>query len=85
MEASHGGGFDDFGECHEFGEISSNCQINVNKLNTWKPAMLAVVKFAIFVIACISGHISTRGTNRQFCFNGVIIYNKTRQLFSYFC
>ena len=31
--------------CHsdngdEFGKILSNCQINANKLNTWKPAML---------------------------------------------
>ena len=41
MEASHVGGFDDFGECDEFGEISSNCQMNANKLNTWRPAMLA--------------------------------------------
>ena len=32
------GGFDafgDFGECDEFGEILSNCQMNANKLNTW--------------------------------------------------
>ena len=29
---SHNGG--------EFGKISPNSQINVNKLNTWKPAML---------------------------------------------
>ena len=32
--------------CHshngdEFGKILSNCQINANKLNTWRPAMLA--------------------------------------------
>ena len=32
--------------CHsrngdEFGNISSNSQINANKLNTWRPAMLA--------------------------------------------
>ena len=41
MEGSHVDGFDDFGECDEFGEISSNCQMNANKLNTWSPAMLA--------------------------------------------
>ena len=41
MEACHVGGFDDFGECDEFGEISSNCQIHANKLNTWRPALLA--------------------------------------------
>ena len=29
---SHNGG--------EFGEIPSNCQLHVNKLNTWWPAML---------------------------------------------
>ena len=41
MEACHVGGFDDFGECDEFGEISPNCQVSANKLNTWKQAMLA--------------------------------------------
>ena len=35
MEASHVGGFDNFGE------ISSNRQMNANKLSTWRPAMLA--------------------------------------------
>ena len=35
MEASHVGGFDDFGE------ISSNRQMNANELSTWRPAMLA--------------------------------------------
>ena len=34
------GGFDDFGECDEFGKILSNCQMNANKLNTWRIAML---------------------------------------------
>ena len=34
------GGFDDFGESDKFGEISSNCQMNANKLNTWRAAML---------------------------------------------
>ena len=38
MKASH---VSDFGECDKFGKISSNCQIDANKLNTWKPAMLA--------------------------------------------
>ena len=38
MEASHVGGFDDF---DEFCKILSNCQMNENKLNTWRPAMLA--------------------------------------------
>ena len=32
MEVSHVDGFDDFGECDEFGKISSNCQMNANKL-----------------------------------------------------
>ena len=41
MEASHVGGFDDFGECDEFGEISSNCEMNPNKFSTWRPDMLA--------------------------------------------
>ena len=40
MEASHVGGFDDFGECDEFVKKSLNCQMNANKLNTCKPAML---------------------------------------------
>ena len=40
MEASHVGGFDDIGISDKFGEISSNCQMNANKLNTWRPAML---------------------------------------------
>ena len=44
MEASHVGGFDDFGECDKFGKISSNCQMHANKLNTWRPAMLADLK-----------------------------------------
>ena len=34
-------GYGDFGEFDEFGGISSNCQMNANKLNTWRPAMLA--------------------------------------------
>ena len=41
MEVSHVGRFHDFGECDEFDEILSNCQMNANKLNTWRPAMLA--------------------------------------------
>ena len=27
--------------CDKFGKISSNCQMHANKLNTWRPAMLA--------------------------------------------
>ena len=29
MEASHVGGFDDFGECDKFGKISPNCQVQI--------------------------------------------------------
>ena len=47
MEASHVGRFDDF---DEFGEISSNCQMHANKLNTWRPAMLA----DLTIISCLS-------------------------------
>ena len=31
MEASYVGGFDDFGECNEFGQILSNCRMNADK------------------------------------------------------
>ena len=41
MEACHVGGFDDVGKFDKFGKLSSNCQIHANKLNTWRPAMLA--------------------------------------------
>ena len=41
MEACHVGGFDDVGKCDKFGKLSSTCQIHANKLNTWRPAMLA--------------------------------------------
>ena len=34
MEACHIGGFGNFGEYDEFCKISSNCQMNANKLNT---------------------------------------------------
>ena len=39
MEASYVGGFDDFRECDEFSEISSNCQMNANF--TRRPTVLA--------------------------------------------